>query len=108
MASTTEHELHPISTYLKIWALLFILSSFSYMVDFYEVQSYLRWTLIIIFMFAKAGLIIAFFMHLKWERPALIYTILVPPIAILVLIALMNIEANYVYFSRLLHFVNLG
>ena len=108
MTTATEQTLHPISTYLKIWGLLFVLSTFSYMVDFYEVQSYLRWTLILIFMFAKAGLIIAFFMHLKWERLALIYTILLPPIAILVFIALMNIEANYVYLSRLLHFVNLG
>ncbi|MFT5540951.1 MAG: cytochrome c oxidase subunit 4 [Glaciecola sp.] len=106
MAAISEQKLHPISTYLKIWSLLFILSSFSYLVDFYEVQSYLRWTLILFFMFAKAGLIVAFFMHLKWERLALIYTVLLPPIAILVFIALMFIEANYVYLSRLLYFVN--
>jgi caa(3)-type oxidase subunit IV len=106
MAAISEQKLHPISTYLKIWTLLFVLSSFSYLVDFYEVQSYLRWTLILVFMFAKAGLIIAFFMHLKWERLALIYTVLVPPIALLVLIALMSMEANYVYLSRLLYFVD--
>jgi cytochrome c oxidase subunit 4 len=106
MAAISEQKLNPISTYLKIWSLLFILSSFSYLVDFYEVQSYLRWTLILFFMFAKAGLIVAFFMHLKWERLALIYTVLLPPIAILVFIALMFIEANYVYLSRLLYFVN--
>ena len=108
MTTSTDQELHPISTYLKIWTLLFVLSTFSYLVDFYEVQSYLRWTLILIFMFAKAGLIVAFFMHLKWERPSLIYTLLLPPTAILVFIALMNIESNYVYLSRLMHFVNLG
>jgi caa(3)-type oxidase subunit IV len=106
MATVREQKLHPISTYLKIWTLLFVLSSFSYLVDFFEVQSYLRWTLILVFMFAKAGLIIAFFMHLKWERLALIYTVLLPPIALLVLIALMSMEANYVYFSRLLYFVD--
>jgi len=108
MATSSETTLHPISTYLKIWLLLFILSTFSYMVDFYEVQGYLRWTLILLFMFAKAGLIIAIFMHLKWERLALVYTILIPPVAILVLIALMNIEADYVFFSRLAHYVNVG
>lgn len=106
MTTINQQKLHPISTYLKIWILLFVLSTFSYLVDFYEVQGYLRWTLILIFMFAKAGLIVAFFMHLKWERLALIYTVMLPPIAILVFIALMNIEANYVYLSRLLHFVN--
>jgi caa(3)-type oxidase subunit IV len=107
MTTISEQKLHPISTYLKIWTLLFVLSTFSYLVDFYEVQSYLRWTLILLFMFAKAGLIIAFFMHLKWERLALIYTVLLPPFAIVVFIILMNIEANYIYLSRLLYFVNL-
>lgn len=106
MAATNEQTLHPISTYLKIWILLFVLSTFSYLVDFFAVQSYLRWTLILFFMFAKAGLIIAFFMHLKWERLALIYTVLLPPIAILIFIVLMNVEADYIHFSRLLYFVN--
>ncbi len=95
---------HPISVYLKIWLLLFVLSTFSYMVDFYQVQGYLRWTLIIIFMFLKAGLIISIFMHLAWERLALIYTILLPPLAILLLIAAMASEADYINFGRLLFF----
>ena len=95
---------HPISVYLKIWLLLFVLSTFSYMVDFYQVQGYLRWTLIIIFMFLKAGLIIGIFMHLAWERLALIYTILLPPLAILFLIAAMASEADYINFGRLLFF----
>jgi len=95
---------HPISVYLKIWTLLFILSTFSYLVDFYEVQSYLRWSLILLFMFLKAGLIIAIFMHLAWERLALIYTILMPPLTILVLIALMAVEADYINLSRILYF----
>ncbi len=102
--SESVGQQHPISVYLKIWILLFVLSTFSYMVDFYEVQGYLRWTLILVFMFLKAGLIIAIFMHLAWERLALIYTILLPPLAILVLIALMSAEADYVFLSRMIFF----
>ncbi|MFT6732106.1 MAG: cytochrome c oxidase subunit 4 [Polaribacter sp.] len=97
-------KLHPISVYLKIWLLLFVLSTFSYMVDFYEVQGYLRWGLILIFMFLKAGLIIAIFMHLAWERLSLIYTILIPPLAIIALIVLMASEANYIFLSRIIFF----
>jgi len=100
--SSVQH--HPISVYLKIWLLLFVLSTFSYMVDFYQVQGYLRWSLILIFMFLKAGLIISIFMHLAWERLALIYTILLPPLAILLLIAAMASEADYINFGRLLFF----
>ena len=102
--SETTVKLHPISVYLKIWVLLFVLSTFSYLVDFYEVQGYLRWGLILLFMFLKAGLIIAIFMHLAWERLALIYTILLPPLAILVLITLMATEADYIFLSRMIFF----
>jgi len=102
--SDSVGQQHPISMYLKIWALLFVLSTFSYMVDFFEVQSYLRWSLILLFMFLKAGLIIAIFMHLAWERLALIYTILLPPLAILVLISLMALEADHIYLSRYIFF----
>lgn len=95
---------HPISLYLKIWGLLFILSTCSYLVDYYHVQSYLRWALIITFMLLKAGLIVSIFMHLAWEKTALIYAILIPPIAILVFISLMSLEADYTFFTRLIFY----
>jgi caa(3)-type oxidase subunit IV len=83
---STASAQHPIGIYFKIWGLLFILSAFSYAVDFFHVQGYLRWTLILVLMAAKASLIVAYFMHLKWERLALIYTIVIPPTALLVLV----------------------
>lgn len=105
MSDSINHEgevgqQHPIGLYLKIWTLLFILSGFSYSVDYFHLEGYLRWTLIIVFMLLKAGLIVTFFMHLAWERLAVKLVILLPPIAILVLIALMAIEADYTFFSR--------
>ncbi len=95
---------HPISMYLKIWLLLFVLSTLSYLVDYYQVQGLWRWSLIMLFMCLKAGLIITVFMHLKWERLSVKLLILVPPLAILVLIGLMAIEANYIYVNRLFSF----
>ena len=41
---------HPIGVYLKIWALLFVLSAASYAVDYFHFEGYLRWSLILIFM----------------------------------------------------------
>ena len=38
----------------------------SYAVDYFHVQGYLRWFLIITFMLLKAGLIVAVFMHMMW------------------------------------------
>ena len=93
-------QAHPIGLYLKIWGLLFVLSAMSYAVDYFHVQGALRWTLILTFMIAKAGLIVAVFMHMAWERLALVYAILLPPLCLLVLVWLMAVEADYTYLLR--------
>lgn len=98
------HQEHPIGLYLKVWLLLFVLSALSYMVDYLHFEGYLRWTLIIVLMLLKAGLIVAIFMHMAWERMALVCAILVPPIALLVLVGMMASEAGYTFLSRLLFF----
>jgi len=108
-ASGAEPEQqHPIGLYLKIWGLLFVLSTLSYMVDYFQFQGMLRWSLILIFMVLKAGLIVAVFMHMMWERYALIYLITVPPLAILVLVAFMALESNYVYLLRMVYLSGFG
>ncbi len=99
-----QGQQHPIGIYLKIWFLLFVLSTCSYLVDYFQLEGYLRWALIIIFMLLKAGLIVAIFMHMMWERLALIYAILLPPIALLMLVLIMNYEAEYVLLSRFIFF----
>jgi cytochrome c oxidase subunit IV len=104
-AHHAQGQLHPIRIYLWIWLLLFVLSAFSYMVDYFHVQGYLRWTLIIIFMLLKAGFIVAIFMHMAWERLALKLAILLPPLALLVLVGLMAIEGDYTFLTRLASFV---
>jgi len=98
--SAAEGQQHPISVYLWIWGLLFVLSACSYLVDYMQFQGYLRWTLILVFMFLKAGFIIAIFMHMMWERMALITAILLPPIALLFLIGFMTVEGDYTFFTR--------
>lgn len=91
---------HPVGLYLKVWGLLFMLSTMSYLVDFFHAQGLLRWGLIVIFMLMKAGLIVAVFMHLRWERLALVYAILLPPVCVLVLVALMVLEGDYIFLTR--------
>ena len=101
---SAEGQQHPISIYFWIWGLLFVLSAMSYGVDYMAFQGYLRWGLILLFMFLKSGLIIAVFMHMMWERLALAYAILVPPVAILVLITLMVLESDYTFATREIFF----
>ena len=99
MSETTGQQ-HPIGIYLKVWLLLFVLSAFSYLVDLLHVEGYLRWALILIFMFLKAGLIVSIFMHVTWERLALKYLLFVPLSAIAVLIVLMAMEGDYTFITR--------
>jgi len=91
---------HPLGIYFKVWGWLFVLSAMSYAVDYYQLQGGLRWSLILIFMMLKAGLIVAVFMHVIWERLALTYAILVPPLVLLVFVALMALESDYTFFGR--------
>lgn len=91
---------HPLGIYFIIWGLLFVLSAASYMVDFFQLQGILRWSLIVVFMLAKAGLIVAVFMHMRWERLALLYAIVLPPLLLLVLLGIGALEADYTFATR--------
>lgn len=99
MASASGQQ-HPLGIYLKIWVLLFVLSIFSYMVDYFDVQGPMRWALVLLFMALKAGFILAIFMHVMWERMALALTILGPPSILLLLILFMAIEGRYTEDAR--------
>jgi cytochrome c oxidase subunit IV len=95
---------HPIGLYLKVWGYLFVLSTLSYLVDYFHFQGIMRWTLIITFMLLKAGLIVSIFMHMAWERLSLVYAILVPPLCLLVLVWLMAAEAGHTFLTRMTFF----
>jgi cytochrome c oxidase subunit IV len=95
-----EGQQHPLKIYFYIWGLLFVFSAASYFTDFLPHNAF-RQFLILLFMALKAGFIVAIFMHMAWERRALIYAILGPPIVLLVLIGLMAVEGDYTELKRL-------
>ena len=94
---------HPIRVYLIVWGLLFLVSALSYSTDFID-RGLWRWTLILLFMVLKAGFIVAVFMHMRWERLALMSVVLVPPVLLMVLVGLMTIESDYTRSMRIEHF----
>ncbi len=99
-----QGQQHPLGIYFAVWALLFALSTGSYLVDYFGFHGFSRWSLILAFMWLKAGLIVAVFMHMRWERLPLIYAILVPPLLLGVLVALMTLESTYTYWTRIIFF----
>lgn len=98
-----EGQQHPLAIYFWIWGLLFVFSAASYGTDFLD-HGFFRWGLILLFMFLKAGFIIAIFMHMAWERIALIYAILGPPVLLLFLIGFMAVEGEYTEGTRIDYF----
>ena len=105
-ATQAKGQQHPIKLYLVVWGWLFVLSTCSYLVDYFGLHGYLRWSLILLFMVLKAGLIVAVFMHMAWERLALAYAILLPPVVVLVFVAIMVFESDYTHLSRVLFFAS--
>lgn len=49
----------------------------------------------------KAGLIVAVFMHMAWERLALVFAILLPPLFVPVFLGITQTGASYTLFGRL-------
>ena len=101
--NNVTHQEHPLGIYFKVWTLLFVLSACSYMVDYLQLQGFLRWTLIIIFMLLKAGIILAIFMHMAWERMALITAVILPPLLLTFFIGVMVIESSYTNSTRVIY-----
>lgn len=98
--ASAEGQQHPLTIYWIMWGALFVLSGFSYATDFMD-DGMLRTLLILLFMMLKAGGIVLIFMHMGWERLSLKLAILGPPVAIIVLIAMMSFEGNYVEDNRI-------
>ena len=105
-ATHVKGQQHPIKLYLVVWGWLFVLSTGSYLVDYFGLHGYLRWSLILLFMVLKAGLIVAVFMHMAWERLALAYAILLPPVLVLVFVVIMVFESEYTHLIRVLSFTS--
>lgn len=104
IAPRDHTQQHPIKLYIVVWGWLFVLSTCSYLVDYFNIDGFLRYSLILLFMALKAGLIVAIFMHLAWERLTLIYAILVPLGAVLVFVGIMIFEADYTFINRIIFF----
>jgi len=104
-AGGDEAQHHPIGIYLQIWGLLFVLSVLSYFCDFMA-DGPLKWFLVCLFMLLKAGLIVSVFMHMAWERLAIKVAVLLPTGVLLVLMALMALEAEYTFVRRLQFFLS--
>lgn len=102
-----EHvQSHPLKTYFWVWGWLFVLSVFSYLTDIAPIEGLVKWFFITMFMLMKAGLIMAVFMHMQWERLSLVTLIIVLPGALIFAMVVFGFEGSYVEGVREQFFVN--
>ncbi|MFA0759965.1 MAG: hypothetical protein HZLCBSQH_000050 [Candidatus Fervidibacterota bacterium] len=87
VVAQAEHKHDLRRTYLTIWFWLFVLSFGLYFVDLMHLPTALATILYTAIALMKAGLIAAYFMHLRFERLNLVYSILFPLILLIALVA---------------------
>ncbi len=75
----------PIRKYLVVWLWLFILSALAYFIDVVHVPAPWKAILLVVVALMKAGMIMAVFMHLGYERLSLIYAVVAPLVFLLVM-----------------------
>ncbi len=80
-----RHDLR--QTYLTVWFWLFVLSFGLYFLDLMRLPMALAVVLYTTIALMKVGLIAAYFMHLRFEKLNLVYTILLPLILLIGLLA---------------------
>ncbi len=83
--TTPEHTSHSTKSYIKIWIWLLLITLAGFIISPLPLPGWMHTLLIVVVALMKAGLIVAFFMHLKFERIGLIYSILLPLILLLAL-----------------------
>ncbi|MVN21142.1 cytochrome C oxidase subunit IV family protein [Mucilaginibacter arboris] len=93
----------------KIWQVFFVLLGITaiefiialYLVPHHVLKQGIANPIYIMLTLAKAFYIVAYFMHLRFEKIGLAYSILVPTIFIIGLILVLTNESNYWLFTRL-------
>lgn len=87
----------------KIWQVFFVLLGITaieftialYLVPHHVLKQGIANPVYIVLTLAKAFYIVAYFMHLKFEKIGMVYTILVPTLFIIGLILVLTNEGNY-------------
>ncbi len=101
MSEAKAHEAHGTAQYYWVWAALLALTAIEIVLAYKQVFQPLQMLLVLLVLsFIKAGLIIAYFMHLKFEIATMKVTLMT---ALVVCLALMS-----VFFPDAMRILELG
>lgn len=104
MDNSDEKNL-PIGTYLKVWGIVIALVTLSYAIFLLEIEPlWLRRFLFTAIALIQATLGVRYFMQMRWERPSLVYAIVLPVTLLLALVIFALSEGRYVLGVRQLEY----
>ncbi len=84
----TSHASASVATFGKVWVVLLVLTGIEVLLAYEQVPSLIMLTVLVGLSIIKAALIIAYFMHLKFERLSLFLT-LFPMLIVCIVLMLM-------------------
>ena len=82
----TEHAAGGYRVYAVTWFWLLVITVLELAIVLLHVPKIILATSLLIMAFLKAGLIVAYFMHLKYEKLSLVYTVVVPMVFLAVIL----------------------
>ncbi len=95
----------PIGTYLRVWGIVVALVTLSYAIFLLEIEPlWLRRFLFTAIALLQATLGVRYFMQMRWERPSLVYAIVLPVTLLLALVIFALSEGRYVLGVRQLEY----
>ena len=98
-------EAYAVGTLVKAWAAILAISVILYGIFLLKVEPVeLRRALLLLFALTQAWLGVGYYMHLKFERPSLVYTVLLPLLLLVALIVFAVGEGVYVHDIRTLFY----
>ncbi len=88
------------SVFKRIWVpffILFGLTALEFLIAFTMPSGLLRTIIFLFLTVLKAFYIIAYFMHMKFERIGLVYSVGIPFLFVVYLVILLLVEGGYIY-----------
>jgi cytochrome c oxidase subunit 4 len=96
----TGHQQGGYRIYVVVWFWLLVFTLIEVGVVLLRVPQWVLVGSLLILALMKAALIIAYFMHLRYERLSLVYTVVTPLLLGFVLFGALGPDALHVFFSR--------
>ena len=81
----SEHAESHAGLFMKVWIALLVLTLIEVFLAYIQIAKVAMITILMALSLVKAGMIMAYFMHLKFDKPALSWILVVPLVACLLI-----------------------